>query len=270
VGHGDRRQEPPPCSPTPGTSRLPPWPATPASPPKRWPAGRLDATPPPGGADRARLLGGSILVTIPPPMDGGPLTDATHHLRAADQQITRGEYADAVREACLAIEAMRDLKVWPSRSPSRATSRLRLTATASSSTSWPPRRTATPTCRRCSTRPAATARLRRPARCEVGPRGRGRPHRPGRRHAAQGCRGDRSLTARSNVCRSPRDIGWVVAGTTTTPGASHCSSTKGRLEASPRNAASQPSLRRPTCAAQPAIRARKSCSQEGVAVSEPR
>jgi hypothetical protein len=34
---------------TPSTSSC--WPATPASPRKRWPAGRLDAIPPPGGAD---------------------------------------------------------------------------------------------------------------------------------------------------------------------------------------------------------------------------
>jgi hypothetical protein len=55
----------------------------------------------------------SFTVTIPLPMDGGPLADAAHHLRQADQQITRGEYADAVRQARLAIEAMRDLQVWP-------------------------------------------------------------------------------------------------------------------------------------------------------------
>jgi hypothetical protein len=31
----------------------------------------------------------------------------------ADQQITKGEYADAVREARLAIQVMRDIQVWP-------------------------------------------------------------------------------------------------------------------------------------------------------------
>jgi len=55
----------------------------------------------------------SFTVTIPLPMDGGPLADAARHLRQADQQITKGEYPDAVREARLAIQAMRDLQVWP-------------------------------------------------------------------------------------------------------------------------------------------------------------
>ncbi len=55
----------------------------------------------------------SFTVTVPLPMDGGPLADAARHVRQADQQITKGEYPDAVREARLAIEAMRDLQVWP-------------------------------------------------------------------------------------------------------------------------------------------------------------
>jgi hypothetical protein len=44
----------------------------------------------------------SFTVTVPLPMDGGPLADAARHLRKADQQITNGEYSDAVREARLA------------------------------------------------------------------------------------------------------------------------------------------------------------------------
>jgi hypothetical protein len=55
----------------------------------------------------------SFTVTVPLPMDGGPLADAARHLREADQQITRGEYTDAIRQARLAIEAMRDMEVWP-------------------------------------------------------------------------------------------------------------------------------------------------------------
>jgi hypothetical protein len=55
----------------------------------------------------------SFTVTIPIPMDAGPLADAAGHLRAADRQITRGEFTDAIREARLAIEIMRDMRVWP-------------------------------------------------------------------------------------------------------------------------------------------------------------
>jgi hypothetical protein len=55
----------------------------------------------------------SFTVTVPLPMDGGPLADAARHLRKADQQITKGEYSDAVREARLAIQVMRDMQVWP-------------------------------------------------------------------------------------------------------------------------------------------------------------
>jgi len=55
----------------------------------------------------------SFTFTVPLPMDGGPVADAARHLREADQQITRGEYPDAVREARMAIETMRDMGVWP-------------------------------------------------------------------------------------------------------------------------------------------------------------
>ncbi|MFI9788528.1 hypothetical protein ACIHEI_34190 [Kitasatospora sp. NPDC051984] len=52
-------------------------------------------------------------VTVPLPLDEGPLAKAAAHLRAADRQITAGEYADAIRETRLAIGDMRDMKVWP-------------------------------------------------------------------------------------------------------------------------------------------------------------
>jgi hypothetical protein len=55
----------------------------------------------------------SFTVIVPLLMGGGPLADAARHLREADQQMTRGEYPDAVREARLAIETMRDLRIWP-------------------------------------------------------------------------------------------------------------------------------------------------------------
>lgn len=65
--------------------------------------------------DQLRQLGRAVsfTVTIPIPMDAGPLSDAAGHLRAADQQITQGEFTDAIREVRLAIEIMRDMRVWP-------------------------------------------------------------------------------------------------------------------------------------------------------------
>ncbi|MFJ9847734.1 hypothetical protein ACIRYZ_46440 [Kitasatospora sp. NPDC101155] len=52
-------------------------------------------------------------VTVPLPLDQGSLAKAAGHLRAADRQITAGEYPDAIRETRLAIGDMRDMKVWP-------------------------------------------------------------------------------------------------------------------------------------------------------------
>jgi len=52
-------------------------------------------------------------VSVPLPLDEGPLAKAAGHLRKADHQITAGEYTDAIRETRLAIGDMRDMKVWP-------------------------------------------------------------------------------------------------------------------------------------------------------------
>ncbi|MER8156908.1 hypothetical protein [Streptomyces sp. NPDC094472] len=55
----------------------------------------------------------SFTVTVPLPMNGGPLATAAKHLRTADRQITAGEYPDAIRETRLAVGAMRKLNIWP-------------------------------------------------------------------------------------------------------------------------------------------------------------
>lgn len=55
----------------------------------------------------------SFTVTIPLPQAAGRLRTAAEHLRAADRQITAGEYPDAIRETRLAVSLMRDLCVWP-------------------------------------------------------------------------------------------------------------------------------------------------------------
>lgn len=55
----------------------------------------------------------SFTVTVPLPMTDGPLATAAKHLRTADQQITAGEYPDAIRETRLAVDAMRKLNIWP-------------------------------------------------------------------------------------------------------------------------------------------------------------
>ncbi|MDJ0346439.1 hypothetical protein QMK19_35715 [Streptomyces sp. H10-C2] len=52
-------------------------------------------------------------VAVPLPLVGGKLAEAGQHLRRADQQITAGEYPDAIREARLAISTMREMKIWP-------------------------------------------------------------------------------------------------------------------------------------------------------------
>jgi hypothetical protein len=57
--------------------------------------------------------GAFFTVSVPLPLDGGPLAKAAGHLRSARRQITAGEYPDAIRETRLAIEIMRDMKVWP-------------------------------------------------------------------------------------------------------------------------------------------------------------
>ncbi|MET9438797.1 hypothetical protein [Streptomyces sp. NPDC006551] len=56
----------------------------------------------------------SFTVTVPLPMAAGPIRQAAEHLRAADRQISAGEYPDAIRETRLALGAMRALGVWPS------------------------------------------------------------------------------------------------------------------------------------------------------------
>ncbi|MGW3037445.1 hypothetical protein ACWDCB_40395 [Streptomyces sp. NPDC001178] len=55
----------------------------------------------------------SFTITVPLPMNGGPLATAAGHLRTADRQITAGEYPDAIRETRLAVDAMRKLNIWP-------------------------------------------------------------------------------------------------------------------------------------------------------------
>jgi hypothetical protein len=55
----------------------------------------------------------SITITVPLPMDGGPLAEAAQHLRTADQQLTAGEFKDSIRETRLAVDKMRELGVWP-------------------------------------------------------------------------------------------------------------------------------------------------------------
>lgn len=57
--------------------------------------------------------GAFFTVTIPLPLDDGPLAEAAKHLREAKRQINGGEYPDAIRETRLAIETMRDMKIWP-------------------------------------------------------------------------------------------------------------------------------------------------------------
>lgn len=52
-------------------------------------------------------------VSVPLPLDEGPLAKAAGHLRKADHQITAGEYTDAIRETRQAIGDMRGMKVWP-------------------------------------------------------------------------------------------------------------------------------------------------------------
>jgi hypothetical protein len=52
-------------------------------------------------------------VTVPLPLDDGPLATAAAHLLNAKRQITAGQYPDAIRETRLAIEVMRDMKLWP-------------------------------------------------------------------------------------------------------------------------------------------------------------
>ncbi|MEU6351021.1 hypothetical protein ABZ896_17050 [Streptomyces sp. NPDC047072] len=55
----------------------------------------------------------SFTVTVPLPMNEGPLATAAKHLRNADRQITAGEYPDAIRETRLAVTDMRKLNIWP-------------------------------------------------------------------------------------------------------------------------------------------------------------
>jgi len=43
----------------------------------------------------------------------GRRAGAATHLRNAKRQITTGQYPDAIRETRLAIEIMRDMKIWP-------------------------------------------------------------------------------------------------------------------------------------------------------------
>ncbi|WP_314416189.1 hypothetical protein [Streptomyces sp. DSM 40484] len=52
-------------------------------------------------------------VTVPLPLDDGPLADAAAHVLAARRQITAGEYPDAIRETRLALEGMRNMRIWP-------------------------------------------------------------------------------------------------------------------------------------------------------------
>lgn len=59
-------------------------------------------------------LTASFTVTVPLPTAQGPLRQAAEHLRAADRQISAGEYPDAIRETRLALGAMRAMGVWPS------------------------------------------------------------------------------------------------------------------------------------------------------------
>jgi hypothetical protein len=63
--------------------------------------------------------GAFFTVTVPLPLDDGPLAEAAKHLRAAKRQITAGEYHDTIRETRLAIQIMRDMKVWPKDVPSK-------------------------------------------------------------------------------------------------------------------------------------------------------
>lgn len=57
--------------------------------------------------------GAFFTITVPLPLDDGPLAKAANHLRKAKRQITGGEHHDAIRETRLAIEIMRDMKIWP-------------------------------------------------------------------------------------------------------------------------------------------------------------
>lgn len=57
--------------------------------------------------------GAFFTVTVPLPLNDGPLAEAARHLREAKRQITGGQYPDAIRETRLAIETMRDMKIWP-------------------------------------------------------------------------------------------------------------------------------------------------------------
>ncbi|MDX2854436.1 hypothetical protein PV342_39720 [Streptomyces sp. PA03-3a] len=57
--------------------------------------------------------GAFFTVTVPLLLDDGPLAEAARHVREAKRQITAGQYPDAIRETRLAIETMRDMKVWP-------------------------------------------------------------------------------------------------------------------------------------------------------------
>jgi hypothetical protein len=57
--------------------------------------------------------GAFFTITVPLPLDDGTLAEAAKHLLAAKRQITAGEYPDAIRETRLAIQSMRDMKVWP-------------------------------------------------------------------------------------------------------------------------------------------------------------
>lgn len=55
----------------------------------------------------------SFTITVPLPMADGPLAAAAKHLRTAAQQITAGEYPDAIRETRLSVTDMRKLNIWP-------------------------------------------------------------------------------------------------------------------------------------------------------------
>jgi hypothetical protein len=63
--------------------------------------------------------GAFFTVTVPLPVDDGPLAEAAKHLLTAKRQITAGEYQDVIRETRLAIQIMRDRKVWPRDIPKR-------------------------------------------------------------------------------------------------------------------------------------------------------
>lgn len=63
--------------------------------------------------------GAFFTVTVPLPLDDGPLAEAARHLLEAKRQITAGEYHDVIRETRLAIQIMRDMRIWPRDVPNK-------------------------------------------------------------------------------------------------------------------------------------------------------